>query len=375
MNGFFSISRDIMNTWVYNADDPHYFKWWFDLYTSAAYQEKEVMFGRHIVRIHKRQLVASIRQLARRWGAPTKKVHFFLKNLIDSGMIARTVKYNIPIITIIAGYPDGTDFGQSMYGNTIIQNSNISVSNGCVGNGYNEGSFAKHPGEHLGKHTREHPEAQRASQAHKSVSSFKTDDYGNHEEEEKQEEKPENGNNRNTHGNALGNTNSNNINILARKPASARTREEEVDFFAGLLSQNRKFLAATARDFRLDGANDVIPYLEKFRKAENSYAVIDGHDSSTVQDRFRKFQDHFRNWMRKCLRGMYPDFDPEQAERDRRTLVENRKINKQGNNDNNKEREYGIQRNPCKRDTTKIKLAKDISEFTNWDEVYDSDDD
>lgn len=373
MSGFVSISRDIMNSWVYNADDPHYFKWWFDLYTSAAYQEKEVMFGRHIVRIHKRQLIASVRHLSRRWGVSAKKVHFFLRNLIDSGMITRSVKYNIPVITIIAGYPDFLEQCQPFTGNTIIQNSNISVSDSCVNSGVSEGTVTQQQGKHLGKHYKEHHETVKPSTYGPAATPFKTENYNSSKEKESKDLPAENASRGNTSGNTFGNTNYRNNNISKKTSKRARTHEEEIGYFVGLLSEKEKFLEATARDFYMSTPNDVLPYLRKFGEVESSYAVLEERAQNTPQERFRKFQDHFRNWLRKYLRGMYPSFDPEKAERDRRTLLENRKIRKINNDNKNKEGIYGIQGDPCKRDTTQITPAKDVSEFENWDEVYFAD--
>lgn len=115
MAGFVAIDRSIRDTWIWNSDDSNDYKWFCDLYMSAAYQTRQYKVGKRIVTLYKRQLLASINSLARRWKTNKKRVRRYIHQLIETGFISFFSKNNISIITIEWGFDDSFGRQQNVY--------------------------------------------------------------------------------------------------------------------------------------------------------------------------------------------------------------------------------------------------------------------
>lgn len=346
MSGYVAISKDIKNTWVYTADDPCYFKWWFDLYSRAAYKEEDRLVGKRIVRIHKRQVMDGIGSLAKRWKAGKKKVRAFIHNLVETGMITFMSCHNVSIITIEAGFPDG--FGDSQDdptgGTTLRRPQRPSYSECCENSAYDFEDCGNDGRDYLGNY----PEDHLGNYPNENVSSTYRGRYKD-EMQENVSSEPHLGNHLETTSVPPSYNNKKNIYY---PPTHTRTREEnfsEEEFFTNVLRSNGIFVLKIKNDFCLKDDQQVYDFLSDFLSEQMSYVrVADGSSDNNldINKRLRNYQNHFRNWLRQKLRGRYRQYNPKEA-----ASVGGNNYNRNNNFNNNN---HGFFIDPCKRDTTII---------------------
>ena len=364
MQKYIAISADIKYSWVYNSDDPCYFKWWFDLFTSAEYRPRQIMMGHRIITIGRHQLIGSVRKLAERWNASRKKVHFFLRSLIGSGLISRKVIHNIPVITILAGYGGeegvpfvnsaGDSFSEHTSGNTLEESPTVSVPESCTGYLPAESQNREHTGEHLDGHNENTGTVKEEECAKPSESGTS--------ETQKEEGKDFSEASGNTSGNTPGNTYNNKYNInQSTNPAHAREglpggtgsvkgNSDDTDWFTDCLKADPGYITARCEEFTLK-ENELLGFLDEFRDQQRGMAKLPGGNArKDVNKAYANYQNHFRNWLRNRLNGKYKPY----------------RLTGSGNNVNSKSRNNGFYKNPACYDTTHVTIPKDASAFDDW---------
>ena len=87
MSEFIKINRDITSHWLWQ--DAERLKWWLDLLLMAATEDKKVIHDSHVFTLKKGQVVASLRDLQRRWKTTFKGVRIFISKLESENLISR----------------------------------------------------------------------------------------------------------------------------------------------------------------------------------------------------------------------------------------------------------------------------------------------
>lgn len=348
MTGYVAISKDIKNSWVYTADDPCYFKWWFDLYTRAAYKEETRLIGKRIVRLHKRQLLDGIGSLSKRWKAGRKKVRAFIHNLVDTGMITFMSSHNVSIITIETGFPDGFCDPQDdpTRGTTSRRANRPSISDSYEDSACDYDDYGSYPEDYHGDYHGDYL----GNDSPKDVKPSLQEDCEDENDYSVQSE-PHLGNHLGTTSGTPSNNNKNNIyNPITQANAREKNFCEE-EFFTNILKSNAGFVLRTKREFGLKEDSEVLGYLSEFLSEQQSYVRLDvssGSRGLDVNRRLRNYQNHFRNWLRQKLLGRYRKYDP--SMRGSASL----NVNRFNNSNNPNTYANGFSIDPCKRDTTII---------------------
>lgn len=363
MAGFVAIDRDILSSWVYENPDPDYFKWWFDLFTRAAYKEKSSLIGKRMIRIHKRQLLEGINSFARRWNADRKKVRFFFRNLVETGMITYTSSHNISIVTIEFGFPDG--FGEmrpdrkEARRTTLSQQEQSLFSDSYEDSACEFGDIVDYPAD---SNTDYLEPSFEPSQDDFSTSSLSESCNENPtlEASKKSQDNPGVGTTLRPPYNK--NIVNNNINPNTHTITRARDFSED-KYFTDVLKSNACFVKKTKVDFCLKDDQQVFDYLQTFLAEQCSYVRIDNDAGQRwerdVNKRLRNYQNHFWNWLRCKLSGKYRPFNPK--------LV---KSQTNLNNRNLKLKHNEVYIDPCKRDTTRVFLGGSREDYLRG--FYDS---
>ena len=99
MKGFIIVPRNIQSTKLWG--NPQYFYWWIDLVMQANYESTERVVGNTKVSLERGQLIASIMNLAGRWGCSRSSALRFVNFLITEGYVKRQTSNNISILTIV----------------------------------------------------------------------------------------------------------------------------------------------------------------------------------------------------------------------------------------------------------------------------------
>ena len=121
MNSYYKMRIDLHDEWFDNK--PEYLLWWGDLMRRAYWKPKTVMVGTTPVSLHRGQLIASIKDLANRWQRSKDMIINYIKVLEIKGLISKTTKNNISIITILDydldddanNFADNPEYPQSPY--------------------------------------------------------------------------------------------------------------------------------------------------------------------------------------------------------------------------------------------------------------------
>jgi len=121
MNSYYKMRIDLHDEWFDNK--PEYLLWWGDLMRRAYWKPKTVMVGTIPVSLHRGQLIASIKDLANRWQRSKDMIINYIKVLEIKGLISKTTKNNISIITILDydldddanNFADNPEYPQSPY--------------------------------------------------------------------------------------------------------------------------------------------------------------------------------------------------------------------------------------------------------------------
>lgn len=91
--------NDLHDEWFFK--NPQYFMWWCDLMHLASWKSETVMVGSIPVSLNRGQLIASINDLVKRWDRSKDMIIKYIKVLETKGLIIKTTKNNISIITIL----------------------------------------------------------------------------------------------------------------------------------------------------------------------------------------------------------------------------------------------------------------------------------
>ena len=99
MHSFYKMRNDLHDEWFFK--NPQYFMWWCDLMHLASWKSETVMVGSIPVSLNRGQLIASINDLVKRWNRSKDMIIKYIKVLETKGLIIKTTKNNISIITIL----------------------------------------------------------------------------------------------------------------------------------------------------------------------------------------------------------------------------------------------------------------------------------
>ena len=99
MHSFYKMRNDLHDEWFFK--NPQYFMWWCDLMHLASWKSETVMVGSIPVSLNRGQLIASINDLVKRWDRSKDMIIKYIKVLETKGLIIKTTKNNISIITIL----------------------------------------------------------------------------------------------------------------------------------------------------------------------------------------------------------------------------------------------------------------------------------
>ena len=99
MHSFYKMRNDLHDEWFFK--NPQYLLWWGDLMHCACWKSETVMVGSIPISLHRGQLIASINDLVKRWDRSKDMIIKYIKVLETKGLIIKTTKNNISIITIL----------------------------------------------------------------------------------------------------------------------------------------------------------------------------------------------------------------------------------------------------------------------------------
>ena len=140
MNSYYKMRIDLHDEWFENK--PEYLLWWCDLMRRACWKSETVTVGATLVSLHRGQLIASIKDLANRWHRSKDMIINYIKVLEIKGLISKTTKNNISIITILDydldddanNFADNPEYPQSPYRQRLNKKLNNIQTDNLVDN-------------------------------------------------------------------------------------------------------------------------------------------------------------------------------------------------------------------------------------------------
>lgn len=99
MAGYIKLYRDVEQHWIWF--DPRHFQWWVQLLFMAAWEPKEMTFGKIKVSVKRGQIATTSRKLMKRFSCCNQTLFDFLQVLEDNDMIVRESNPKMTLITII----------------------------------------------------------------------------------------------------------------------------------------------------------------------------------------------------------------------------------------------------------------------------------
>ena len=97
--GFIAIFRKIQDHWIW--DDADRFRAWIDILISAQFHDSKVYIDGKLITVPRGSWFISQKSLETRWGWSKTKIRYFIRTLIEQGMITTEGTPRGTIITVV----------------------------------------------------------------------------------------------------------------------------------------------------------------------------------------------------------------------------------------------------------------------------------
>lgn len=97
--GFIAIFRKIQDHWIW--DDAERFRAWIDILISAQFHDSKVYIDGKLINVPRGSWFISQKSLETRWGWSKTKIRYFIRTLIEQGMITTEGTPRGTIITVV----------------------------------------------------------------------------------------------------------------------------------------------------------------------------------------------------------------------------------------------------------------------------------
>lgn len=141
MAGWITLSRGIVEHWVYEGERFDHTHAWIDLLMLANFADKKKVYKGELITCKRGDVNYSMKYLAERWGWSWRAVKHFLDILASDGMITMSVTTNRTVITIV-NY-EKYQFQNSEHHNEDQSDDQNEHHNEDQNNGHNESQINK----------------------------------------------------------------------------------------------------------------------------------------------------------------------------------------------------------------------------------------